>query len=412
MSLFKVDPIVAELMPATMYPAFRLATKILRSDFHTDKFCSLFSTVDQKPHIDRETLTKLLSEDEIFLIDKIRFTECLDTCLTAIHDCDSWRIYFNPQLLLEMKDREREEQELKETPFEEWPDLITPYNPWKYTNKSLRNYRTHNSLVYSRQKQIAAETKAAAKRTASRSRESESIANKTQTKQEVHGPALKKRKSVDNEVLVPSGLSVAVKNTQMLTYLLVHAAEQLLTRLLSAVVEGPDFLIPKKRYSPEEEEPFDNVGHLMERSLHAFCIQHAYDEFSPSLFCINEIIGTKLQRSGKKSILKPNPALLAILANPTDEIIDNLTITADLLRLEATSAAAFVQNTTYAVNDKSIVKPFRASYFSSSPEALARKTVRADNKEEEEEEEEELEEDEEEVDLLMSGRHGSVYRRP
>lgn len=210
-------------------------------------------------------------------------------------------------MLLEMQDREREFLEL-ENSGSQWEDLYDnlPEELLDLSGKPIR--KRHNSLAYVQQKINAISA----------------------------APPLKK----NSKPLVPSKLNVIEKDTLMLTLLLVHGVDHLLNGIFSKVVKINDGKTPNKRMSEEHDTDFTDVGHMMERELYGFVIQHGFDDALPSPFAIHEILGSKHMISlYDKYILDITDALKQLLNFPNNSI----EINEALLKMTATSLTPFTQ---------------------------------------------------------------------
>jgi hypothetical protein len=102
--LFNVDERCEYTCPTTIENALVLATKIVRSAVFQFTLCNMF-VIEGKPHIDRDILQSL------FIVDKIRNLNQLDSRACTLRAYDPWRIYFNPIMLIEMRDREYDEHQ-------------------------------------------------------------------------------------------------------------------------------------------------------------------------------------------------------------------------------------------------------------------------------------------------------------
>jgi hypothetical protein len=316
-TLFKIDPTVLSIFPQdTTVAAAKVASKILRSDKHVLTFANLYETTRGEPHIDSSRLKALLQENEVFALDRIRLADGMNARAATYRDSDCWRIFFNPLLLLEMVDREREDEEFKRAT--EWVDLIGYAPPFvmpeqlkkqgqmgaasePFSADRHRFSRQFNSIVFTQQKRITAASVE---------------------------PATKKAKSAPGSS--PSTMTVKQKHVLMLILLLVHEAQHLLNRALSALVTGPKKNLPPKAVV-QGDPKFSDVGHLMEKILYGSVIQHGYDDKYPANFAVCEVLGTRFQGGNcDHYILHPRPAFLHLLDHPDDEVL----ITDELLELD------------------------------------------------------------------------------
>lgn len=314
-SLFVVESSAQHLMPKSFDNAAVLASRIIRSEFHKLKLCSLFQVTqddeEYEDHISMNDLTELVNKDDVFVVDKIRHLSYLDARACVLPDYDHSKVYLNPIMLVEMQDREREAEEM--TDIEKnglvWEDLYgsLPVNLLDSSGKPIR--KRHNSLVYAKQKLNA----------------SASLS-----------PPMKKSKPS----LIPSRLSILEKDTLMLTLMLVHEADHLLNGLLSKEVKIKK-LTPTKRKSAEHDKDFTDIGHMMEREMYGYVIQHGFDDALPSPFAIHEVLGSKhMLSSYDKNILDISPALKQLLSFPEADV----EINEEVLKMKITSSTPFQQH--------------------------------------------------------------------
>lgn len=342
MSLFHIQPGQEYLFPTSFTNAAFLATAILRSTFHTDTFCQLYSKEDGAHHIDKKTLESVLSKNEIFMVDKIRRLEFIDKRACTIPEQDPFKIFMNVCLLLEMKDREKEQTELELKPLEVWPDVLIMQPFWKLENAYELNTghdcTFFNSLVY------IAQSENKTQRAEKYNKKDYALDWESKRVEDDTNPGAKRAKT---ELSKPSTMSVTQKNVLMLTILLVHEAEHLLLLGISAVlVHGKP---PPKKFTPFDSHYFTDVGHLMERHLYGYSIGHAYSEHWPAAFAIDEVLGSLHQQSdGLQYVLQPVPAFLALLDKPyryrcDSHQQDEIEITREVIALEPTGSGAFIQ---------------------------------------------------------------------
>jgi hypothetical protein len=357
MAFFHVHDSCAHLATASLHNAMVLATEILRSDFNKQAFVSLYNslTSNNHNHIDIEELTAIVNKNEFISIKRIRpsYYTGMDARAVVLSDDDPWSVFLNPLLLLETQDREREAQEL--------PDLVGVD-----LLQDQQTPRPFNQLAYVQQR--------------------EKVVALPQPKMT---PITDSRLMfIDNLELVPSGMTIIEKNTLFFTVLLLHEAHHLINRALSSHLQGPNTILPLKLFCDSDSLDcmFSDVGHFMERIVWDFCISHAGEPQAPTPFGVHEIIGTKYQNKGKKSILTATPSLRALLNNPNVHPFP--AITAELLHLHPTSAGAFTQKATTVLLGR--FSGGRASVDSNGEQMLI-----AEEEEEEEEEEDEEEEEEE-----------------
>ena len=320
--LFKTEPTVATIIPATFYKASVLASRILRSDFHKTLLCTMhFDPITLKPHIDEQVLSTFLTKNEIFMVDKIRHMNMLNARACTIREYDAFKIYLNPLLLLEMIDKEREAAELQTTGIDQWEDLMSPMVE-KFdaiTGDPVR--RKHNSLVYSHQynKLFPATTHAASSKKASKAT---SLATPGST-----------------DPVVPSDLTVEEKHIWMLTILMVHEGDHLLNGMFSTYLINRR--TPEKLMRDTDQLNFQDIGHMMELKLYGWVIQHGFDDTLPSPFAIQEILGaTHTASNMPKRVITPSAQMRALLADPDDLTIP---ITADVLAATVTGNGYYQQ---------------------------------------------------------------------
>ena len=320
--LFQTEPSIVNIIPRTYSKASRLASRILRSDFHKKELCTMhIDPISLNPHIDDKVLSAFLMKDGVFMVDKIRHMNMFNRCACTNQDYDAFKIYLNPLLLLEMIDKEREAAELQTTDIDQWEDLmsemVTKFDAT--TGDPIR--RKHNSLVYSYQ-----------------------YNNTTTTTPTVPSNKVSKATTLSTpssmDPVVPSNLTIEEKHIWMLTMLLVHHVDQLLNNLFSTNLINKR--TPEKFMRDTDQLPFHNIGHMMELKLYGWVISHAYNDILPASYAIQEILGaTHTAPNMPKRILTPSIQMRALLASP-----DNMTIpiTADVLSATATGNGYYKQN--------------------------------------------------------------------
>lgn len=92
------------------------------------------------------------------------------------------------------------------------------------------------------------------------------------------GLAKHKKAKYGSTALVASTMNIVEKNTLMLVLILVHECDHLLNGLFSTVVKLNAGKTPSKRMSVEHNKDVTDVGHIMEREMYGFVIQHGFDE--------------------------------------------------------------------------------------------------------------------------------------
>lgn len=166
-------------------------------------------------------------------------------------------------------------------------------------------------------------------------------------------------------------MSVYQKNVTMLTVLLVHEADHILNFAFSSVVKKKG-MTPHRKYELTNERKFTDVGHLMERSLYGFSIQHGYDGLVAHPFAIDEILGMKEEVGVSKYILRPCDIFLQMISNPEHK---GGAITLDTLRFAPTSGVAYEQRTITPVVLAGAAGDTKASRVESPPAARSRETI-------------------------------------
>lgn len=152
--MFHIDDNVAAIVPRSMHVAIKLATSIIRSKLHTKTFCGLYKDEDGSDHVHSAALERFVERDDVFAIDKIRAMGYLNRRAITMHTLDPFRVFVNPLMLLEMKDREYDEGQLQGIGVEDWPDLITPLrSAWhsEETQVPAGANRRYNSLAFAHQ---------------------------------------------------------------------------------------------------------------------------------------------------------------------------------------------------------------------------------------------------------------------
>lgn len=294
--LFKTEPAVANIIPVTFYKASRLASRILRSDFHKNELCEMH--IDPKTfetHIDEQVLSAFLMKNEVFMVDKLRHMNMLNTLACNIRDNDLFKIYLNPLLLLEMLDKEREAAELQSTAIGQW-DL------------------KHNSLVVCHQgNNMSPTTSTPAASTC------------------MATPA--------NDPIIPSDLTVGEKHVWILTILLVHHADHLLNGLFSTcLVNGAS---PAKLMRDTDQLRFTNIGNMLELKLYGWVIRFGFNDAHSAPFAIQEVLGaTHTAPNMPLRVLTPSVQMRALLTDPDDLTIP---ITADVLAAAVTGNGHYYQ---------------------------------------------------------------------
>jgi hypothetical protein len=322
--LFNVDERCEYICPTTIEIALVLATKIVRSAVFQFTLCNMF-IIEGKPHIDQEILQSLLNRDNLFIVDKIRNLNQLDSRACTMRAYDPWRIYFNPIMLIEMRDREYDEHQLLEN-NDQWEDLMSPNPPFQSNLLPTTGQRRHNSLVFIRQYRNIAQQQNAKK-----------DRNMSKSKRQKHNESAE-------FTITPSSLNVLEKHIIMLTLMLVHEACHLLNGALSDIMDKDEHGVshdttPQKTMKPSDTTPFQDIGHMMELKLFGFVIQHGFSDELPHPFAIDEIIGCNHEIDVAGKILEPHPSLLAYIRQATDDV----EISQDILQFTPTSDAKWFQ---------------------------------------------------------------------
>lgn len=303
-TLFQVDPTITSIIPSTFAAASKLATALLRALFVQDQICSMFD-IEGSPHIDQVRLDAVLGISELFVVDKIRHNSYIDARACVMRQYDPWKIYLNPLLLLEMQDKEREANELLELTegSQSHPDLLGVLAPFAADQQPSR--RKHNALLYLQQVRSA------------------------------RGVIVEPMAVPYPPTSTTAQFSIHAKHVLMLSILLVHAACHLLNFHLSSVFSSrggmqQSTIIPPDRTFPDGsasglKRTFNDFGHMVERTVFGFAIQHAFDGVLPSRFGIDDIIGMYGQNDTSGVIVHPNPLLLGLinrlLENPECECV-------------------------------------------------------------------------------------------
>lgn len=213
-NFFSIDLGCAHIVPDSLTNATRLATHILRSEFHKTILVSLYDDLpDEGPrHIDMDYLTELVNQNGVVSINKIRLTGFLHARAVVVKDYDPWTILLNPLLLTEAQDREREDVEQADFVG---ADLLHDAQPFKDPAKTKRNLpRRFNQLAFVQQKEKAFPT-ATAGYLAGRKRKARVLVKRASYKAPIFF-------MLDNLKVVPSDMSVLEKNTLMFTILLLN----------------------------------------------------------------------------------------------------------------------------------------------------------------------------------------------
>lgn len=145
-------------------------------------------------------------------------------------------------------------------------------------------------------------------------------------------PAAKEAKV---EVPVPSAMSIAEKDALWLTILLVRETQHLLRYGLSDALIGGNSL--NKKFIEDDSAYFTDVGHLMERTLYGYYINHVCNAHFMTPFGVDEIVGSVHQNGVLRYILQPVPDFLQLLRNPEC----TLDIIAETMRLAITSSVEY-----------------------------------------------------------------------
>jgi hypothetical protein len=270
-TLFRLSDNIGVIPTSTVIRAAILATRVLRSEVHTEAFCKLYPGPHSGFHVNDKELQDLLQSNQIFLVDRIRVTSCMNRKSCTLKDYEPWKIFVNPLLLLEMMDRERESDKLVHSIGD---NQLAPMKP--FDENGTRTSRCFNSLSFCAQRaQVEAKGDTEAP-TAKKLRDAHSTAASRETSAAVSkcseiadvvaGPgaaALGRKRRMSKEArvgLVPSGLSVVEKNVLLLTVLLVHEADHLLTNALSSQAAGPGSAPPARFFRDSDETAFTGAA--------------------------------------------------------------------------------------------------------------------------------------------------------
>jgi hypothetical protein len=299
MTLFECSINIEGLTPLSLTNSMHAATNILRSDVFKYKLANIYGTPE---HIEKASLNKLLSRNNVFIIDRIRQLDSINARAATLCQYDPWRIYLNPLLLLEMKDREKEEYEINVCPLTQQGDMISAIDTFD-TNDNPSRRPDFNSLMYIEQ-----------------------CCHHTQQKEKKHKV----------EDIQSSTLSVTDKNCLMLTILLIHEACHLLNHAFSSRLIKSQ-AIPVKSYKRSDgmDACFKDIGHMLEKELFGYVIQHAVSRAFITPFAVHHIIGCEDEVTADGAVLTSSQELLQLLQG------HDLPITEHMLRLERVSSIVF-----------------------------------------------------------------------
>jgi hypothetical protein len=281
--LFVEDQRLSDVAPSSLEAAKLAASKILRSDVYKNAIVNIFGK--DQPHMDKEKLDVLLVQNEIFTIDRTRTMESLNARACTMRQFDCWRIYLNPLLLLEMKDRELELKELQDNP--NWihtKDMIGILGPF-HEDGSIAKRDKFNSLLRIHQLEQVTES-----------------------------PSNKKPKLEEPNILE--------NNKLLLTILLVHECSHLLNYLFSNLIDRSTSklqITPSKAYPRNYDERgsfgklFKDFGHMVEKEIFGFVIHHVINPHFQTPFGIHRIIGCENERTKDGHVLVLNSKFQALL---------------------------------------------------------------------------------------------------
>lgn len=281
--VFREDPLISAIAPASLKEAIKAASRIIHSDLYKVTITNIYGT----PHIDRNALDALLNQAGLFVIDRMRTMDLLNARACTISQYDCWRLYLNPLLLLEMKDQEREYEELECHP--DWvssKDMIGFQKPFR-EDGSIARREQFNALIRIQQLQ--------------------------RQKQEDQEEQQSKRVRVEEP-------SVLENNKLFLVILLVHECSRILNYTLSVV------MTPCKAYSRNYSETgkfsakFSDFGHMVERELFGFVVHHSVNMHFQAPFGVHRIIGCENERTVDGHVVCANSRLRALLAGEDMEI--------------------------------------------------------------------------------------------
>ena len=285
-NLFVVDELISDISPCSLIPAMSAASKILRSEFYKETIVQIYGNEIEQPHMRKEDLSQLLAQNDVFTIDRLRGMGKLNARAATLRQYDPWRVYFNPLLLLEMKDRERESKELVDPDFlsKDMIGIVPPFD----ANGEIVKRAKFNSLLHAKQLK--------------------------DLRQSLEEPPSKKAKSVEPDVVQ--------MNTLMLTILLVHECSRILNYLFSSLMDRtkstqlytPTKYYPRNIVDGKFVKNYLNFGHMVEKEVFGYVIHHAIDPDFQTPFGIHHIIGCDHEKVQTGFVLHPNPDLQALLA--------------------------------------------------------------------------------------------------
>ena len=313
-----VKSAIFPVSPASLERAMDCASRILRSDAYKNVVC--FAYGSNPPHIRKADLDGLLASDGVFCINLARGIDALGSRAVVNCEFDAWTIYVNPGMLVEMTIREREEEEIRTNPDINNHNMLDIVQPFE---NNIPKHRSFNSLVYETQRELNLAAQQA--RTASKA-----------------APAWKRtrRHEPPNMAPTPAPMTVLDKNALMLTVLLIHEVSHLLYALFSSnkvgSATGKTFDAPSKDYPGYRLYDF---GHIVEKELFGYVIQHAISHHFNAPFAVEHIVGCPNQDTPHGYVLMPQAKLLTWLRG---EDIQGDAITAQELALQPHGHVVFI----------------------------------------------------------------------
>ncbi len=283
--------------PTTLTRATVIATKILRSSLYRGIFATMYAGQDTKdPIANMDLFDRIVNKTNLIELGRIRYSSCLHSRALVSRERYPWLIMFNPLLLMEMIDREREAAELDSDPrliaredvSAHAPRPDDPDNPTRYQVRSLA---------------VSATVEARA--------EEDSTTHKMPRK-------------VHSEV-------VTEKHILMLAILLVHESSHLINYQVynNLVWNKGQIVTPTKVVDTGRGRiKLNDFGHMIEWELFGYVIQHVIDQDFPAPFALKHIIGCCGQDSCEGFIVSPSHALRQLIQGD-----DSIEINADALRL-------------------------------------------------------------------------------
>lgn len=343
MSIFVIDKLVKGIAPETLENASNIATEILRSDVYQTVVCGMYGS---PAHIDPQKLQSVLAQSKFISLDRLRGFGILNARACTMRQYDPWRLYLNPLLLLELGDLEREYHEITTAlPSDPSRDLISVVPPFTDKQQTVLGKRdTFNSLLYADQlltskAELKEPAKKKPKRMAASSSSSSSSSTATTTPSTTapsnlasSGPSGAVPSSTSN----PPTMSILEKHTLFLVILLIHEVSHLLNYALSNAMDRtkPVAITPFNKYIKNQPSGgkytatlIKDFGHMVEKELFGYVIQHSVRKSFPTPFGVDKIIGCDREGVDDGVELYPSQELSRFLQG------EKIAIAADMLTL-------------------------------------------------------------------------------